>query len=473
MVVNQSFAFVTRLVLAKLLFPDQFGIIGMASVFTGFVQVVNDVGIGAALVQRKDEKLRSEHFHTAFWTGVVWSIVLYSIVSLIVGPLAARFYNEPILTSLIPTISLGILVSPMNLVHKAQLTKSMNFKRIAFIDNTSNMVSGCIALALAFLGFGVWSLAFNSVASLVIAMPLYFLATGWRPSFVWESEAFKDIFGFGIYTTGTSIVNYVINNIDYLLIGKLVSASALGAYTFAFILTDTFRGKLMAVINNVMYPLYGRKQSDLKSLKNYYLVVVNYNSLIVYPVMLIFIIFGESIIINFFGNKWVDSIEPLKILAVSVMVHMMVNSNTSLIRGMGRPEIEFKLQFFKSLIFVPTLLYGIYNHGIIGAAWAVLLNKVLSVIIAQYTMNKLLKIQISTLEFLLAIKTPWIASLCAAILTYLLFSILNINYVISIIFMLLCYGIVVYILMFDEIKSKLRELNYLKSEKTHVEKNSK
>ena len=104
LLINQSFAFILKLVLAKLLFPSQFGIVGMAAVFTGFVQVLNDLGVGAALVQRKTEDLRKEHYHTAFWTGVAWSVLLYIIMSIVVAPVAASFYNEDLLKTIIPVL---------------------------------------------------------------------------------------------------------------------------------------------------------------------------------------------------------------------------------------------------------------------------------------------------------------------------------------------------------------------------------
>src|SRR5690606_11312628 len=135
-------------------------------------------------------------------------------------------------------------------------------KRIALISNSSSVTSGILSLILAFAGAGVWSLAFNSVASIIIAMPLFFMATKWRPKLIFEKQAFREIFGFGLYTTGTNITNFLINNVDYLLIGKMLSAQALGAYTFAFILTDTFRGRLMSVMNTVLYPIYSRIQDN-------------------------------------------------------------------------------------------------------------------------------------------------------------------------------------------------------------------
>ena len=149
-IINKSFSFVIKLVLAKILFPEEFGIVGMALVFTSFVEVFNDLGFGAALIQRNTEDLRAEHYHTAFWTGIGWSMIMYQLMIFVVSPFASRFYNEPLLLQIIPILSLSILSSPLILVHKAQLTKDLNFKKIARIENISAITSGIASLALAF-----------------------------------------------------------------------------------------------------------------------------------------------------------------------------------------------------------------------------------------------------------------------------------------------------------------------------------
>ncbi|TWR28851.1 lipopolysaccharide biosynthesis protein [Mucilaginibacter pallidiroseus] len=450
LVVNQSFAFGLKLILAKLLFPGQFGLVGMAVVFTGFVQVLNDLGVGSALVQRKVEDLRKEHFHTAFWVGVIWSVCLFAIMSLVVAKLAAVFYHEPMLQQIIPVLSIGILVSPVNLVHKAQLTKEMNFKKLAFIDNTSNILAGVIALIMAFMGAGVWALVFNSVANLFFAMPLYFNATKWKPAFILEKQAFKDVFGFGVYTTGSNILNYLYNNIDYLLIGKLLGASSLGIYTLAFVLTDTFRSRLMAVINSVMYPIYGKKQNDPELLKKYYLKVVLFNCLFIFPIMTYFIVAGDQFVVNIFGAKWAGTVGPLQILSFSVMLHILVSGNTALLRGLGKPGLEMKQQILKAAIFVPSLAVGIYYYGILGAAWAILLNKFIVVLVAQYTFNYLIPIKISFKEFLLAIKPPVIDAIITTIVAYLVKA-AGVNYVITGIITMACYSSIIWLFMKTEL----------------------
>ncbi|TPE40009.1 lipopolysaccharide biosynthesis protein [Pontibacter mangrovi] len=464
LIVNRSFSFIIKLVLAKLLFPEQFGLVGMAAVFTSFVQVFNDLGFGAALVQRKDEDLREEHYHTSFWTGVIWSIALYITIALIVAPLAADFYKEPVMRQIIPVMSLGVLASPINLVHRAQLTKSLDFKRLTYISNFSSIFSGILSLILAFSGFGVWALVFNSVATFVVAMPMYFKATKWKPRLIWENEAFKEIFGFGVNTMGTQVFNNLISKFDYLIIGKLLSASALGVYTLAFTLTDTFRGQLMSVMNTVMYPIYGKKQDDVKSLALYYLKVVEYNAIIIYPIMMLMMLFASPIIHGFFGEKWVDAIIPVQILSVSVVFHLMVSSNTSLIRGMGKPGLEFKLQLFKSLVlYVPLIFIGTKLYGTVGAATAILINKILSVFIAQYFLKKLLNI--SFLKLLSAIKPSGIGFVIGSIVGYILHFKLKIFWPLSAVISLSIYLLIVYFMIGKEI---LYQINSFRKQKKSV-----
>lgn len=465
--INKFFALAIKLILAKLLFPEQFGLVGMAAVFTSFVQVFNELGIGAALVQRKDEYLRESHFHTAFWTGVVWSVGIFLLVSLVAAPLAAAFYDEPLLKNLIPVLSIGVLSSPVNIVHRAQLTKQMNFKKLAFISNASTIFSGTLALVLAFLGAGVWSLVFNSVAGFIIAMPLYFRATKWTPKLIWEKQAFKDIFGFGVYTTGTSFLNNVLSNLDYLLIGKLVGASALGVYTFAFVLTDTFRNQFTTMMNKVMYPVYGRHQDDPVLLKKYYLKVLTYNSVIIYPIMVFLIILGEPLILSFFGSKWQGSVVPMKILAFSVMIHLLVSGHASLLRGLGQPKLELKLQFFKSVfLYAPLIAIGVYKYGIIGAAWACVVYKVLEVILAQYYLKKL--VDVSFRELMGHLRPPLLASAAGFIVAMALYR-LGLHYLICGVALLASYASVIWVLMKTELLAHLKDFQKRKNKKLAVQ----
>lgn len=233
-VVNKGFGFIIQMILARILFPQDYGLVGMAMVVISFIEVLNDLGMNAALVQRKKEKLTSLHFDTAFWTGIFWALFLYLLIFFAVTPIASNFFKEEKLTTIIPVISLSILISPVNAVHRAQLTRAMNFKRLALINNTCNIVSGIVSVGLALVGFGVWALVFYTVLRAFIGLPLYFKATRWFPTWNWDKYAFKDIFGFGIYTTFTSLFNKISGQIDFLLVGKFIGAAALRSIYFFF-----------------------------------------------------------------------------------------------------------------------------------------------------------------------------------------------------------------------------------------------
>src|SRR5690606_1538047 len=218
-----------------------------------------------------------------------------------------------------------------------------------------------------------------------------------------------------------------------------------------FVLTDLFRSRLMAVINNVMYPLYGKKQSEPAAIKKYYLKVVSYNCIIVFPVMLLFFTLAEPFVLNFFGEKWHDSIIPLQILAAYIIIQMLVNSNTVLIRVLCRPVLEMKLHIVKAIVYIPTLAYGVYIGGIIGAAWAVFFNKIFNVIVAQYAFKYLLDIKISTQELINEVKAPVIASSMAYGIGFLLLNIANVNFIIVGIIMIAVFAAIIYKMVGQEL----------------------
>ena len=294
----------------------------------------------------------------------------------------------------------------------------MDFRKISVVNTASKFIAGVIAIIMAMNGAGVWSLVFFTITPIVISTPVFWIISSWRPRFVWDKTIFKEVTNFGLATTGTSLSNYFIGNADTILIGYFVSTHMLGVYSFAFLITDIFRSKLMNVVNVVMYPVYGKIQDDLRSLKAKYLKVVSYNAIVIYPIMTVLIIYTKDILNYFYGSKWDESVIAVQLLALSVMIHMLVNSNTTLIRGMGKPMLEFKLQLLKSIIFVITIFIGVYYGGIVGVSCAVVANKVIAVLIAQYTFTRKLHIKITASDWAKAIYAPVSGILIAVFANY-------------------------------------------------------
>lgn len=246
------------------------------------------------------------------------------------------------------------------------------------------------------MDFGVWALVFNVVAPVILNIPLYFTSTPFVPKFRWSNQAFKDIFGFGIFTTGSSLMIKITNQFDYLLVGKLLGKTPLGIYTFAFIITEVLRGQIVNIFTKVMYPVFSKEQDDNSKLKFYYYELLKIISLFIIPAML-FLIFFTTILINYmFGHKWDESIPIIKIFSWAVILQMPLVSITALIRGSGKPKTELYFQLVKSFIFyIPLIYLGTYYYGIIGTAYGHLIFKILTLILGVYLLNKLFDIRIT------------------------------------------------------------------------------
>lgn len=410
--------FSVRLILAKLLLPQEFGLVAMCTVFIAVAEATSELGMGAALIQRKSNEESAALYNTAFWSGIVWGLIVFLIMAFIVGPFAAYFYEQPRLVQIVPLLSLGILVKPLGLIHVVKLTRAMDFKKIAKSYNISALIAGAAGIVLAYYDFGVWALIVHQVLSSILPIPLLYLSTKWKPVMEWNRQHFNEIFGFGAYSTGTSVFSTLTYNIDNLLIGKILGASLLGSYALSFSLTENLRQIISNVLNRVMYPVFSQSQDDMQKLRNYFLKIININALIIYPMMTALILFGDEIIIGFFGQRWLNSIMPLKILAFAMMVHLLVNSFTSLLRGIGKPKLEMKIIMGLTIfVLLPCLYIGITYYGLIGAAIAILINKIALVAIGLIVLKR--EINLSVITVLSAIKNIILAICISALIVVL------------------------------------------------------
>jgi len=390
MIVNTSFSLIIQFVLAKLLSPNDFGVLAMAVVFTAFVEVISDVGMSAVLIQKKEEYLKSEHYHTANITGFLWSITLFILMTLLVAPFASVYMKAEILTKVIPVLCMSLIFNSIILIPKSILIKNMRFKELAIINNLSNFFSGIISILLAILGYGLWSLVFYIVLKSLFSIPFYYYYSKWRPKIIWKKNCFTEIFSFGITTSATSFTNVLTGKFDYFLIGKLLGSNLLGHYSFAILITNLFRDRLVAVLNKVLYPVYTNLQDDKNKMLNAFIMTTSINITFIYPVMFGIILFSEHFLYLFFENKWDDSIILIKIFSYTVLIQMLNNSHTTLIRASGEVKSELYLQLIKSLIFfIPLIAYGTFNFGLVGSAIGYLLATILSIVASFVVMNKI------------------------------------------------------------------------------------
>jgi O-antigen/teichoic acid export membrane protein len=389
LIIDNGLSLIVKLILARLLLPKDFGIIGFAVVFMGIIKVISDMGMSTALIQRKDENLKPIDYDTAFWAGIIWGLFLATILILAIAPIAADFFNAPLLKSIIPVLSITFVLKPLNTVHIVNITREMDFKRLVLPRNISNIAAAAIAIIMALTGFGVWSLVFQRVLTNVFLVSIYSYVSKWRPHLRFDKNSFRKIFSFGVYTTGTGIFNFLTGNIDYLLIGKMLGAGPLGVYSLAYNITYVVRGQIMNVINKVFYPVYSKIQDDTVKIKRYYFSVIKYNCIAIYPIMVGLILLAKPFVLIGLGNKWSEAVLPTQLMAGAGLVHLLTSSNTILLRGIGKPKLELIMSIIKTLgVTVPFIVIGVIYYGINGAAAGLLGAKTVIFFINNITLRK-------------------------------------------------------------------------------------
>jgi teichuronic acid exporter len=381
---------VTNLVLARIIAPSHFGLLGMATVFTGLVRILSEMGVASALIRRPESVIDDEVLATAFWTSAGVSAALFLCTSLALAPAIASFYDTPALRAVVVIVSLPLLIRPAGVIHRVQLSRALRFKSLSMVDATSTAFGSVVTIGLALAGMGVWSIALTGTLTAAASLPLLWRELKWSPSLRFSIADFRNVLSFGSLVTGSEAAVFITKNVDYLIIGRLLGAQALGVYTLAFLMTDTFRSAMMGVMNKVMYPVYGRLQGDVATLGRYYLRVIRYNTLVIVPLMVVLLVLAPAVIRNVFGPEWLPGADASRLLAAAVILHTIGGTSAAVLKGLGRADLEFRINLATAaLVAVPALLIGVHLWGITGAGAAALVHTIATRFLFQTYMRRL------------------------------------------------------------------------------------
>ncbi len=354
------------IVLARLLSPREFGLIAMIAVFVGFASIFKDLGLGAALIQKKDAE--QKHYSSIFWIniGAGFSIML---IFMMCAPWIAKFYKEPILFPLTILISVNFFIGSLGVVQDALFQKHINFKVLAIVDIAALILSGGVAIIMSLLGFGVWSLATQSILFTVIWLTLIWYVSDWRPTFLFDWEAVRELLGFSINLLGFNTFNYWVRNADNLLIGRFFGSSALGVYSKAYSIMLFPLSNLSRVIGRVMFPAFSIIQEDKQRISRIYLRITRNIALISFPLMSGLLAVSDSFVLAVFGSQWSGMIPILKIFCVVGMIQSIVTLNGNIYLSQGRADLQFKVGSIIGVLGVIAIIIGL-RWGIKGVAYA-------------------------------------------------------------------------------------------------------
>ena len=441
-------------ILARLLTPEDFGLLAMATVFTEFSKFFGEMGIGYALIQKQD--IRDEHYNSAFW--LIFFIGFFLAWVLILGSkYISYFYKEPRLRLILQVISINFILGSIITVHQAILVRKMEFKKLAIRDITATVISGISGIFLAFIGYGVWSLVYQLLIFNVLNIVLLWKFVQWRPQLRFSIIHIKDIFNFTANLTGFNIINYFSRNIDKLLIGKLLGSEALGLYSLAYKLMLYPLQNISAVIGKVLFPAFSKIQNKLEKVRKAYLKMTEAISLITFPMMVALFAMAPEFINIFLGTRWVAMTTVLRIFCICGIFQAIAKNTGTIYLSQGRPDIQFKLQFLGTTIVTLSVLIGL-RWGVNGVALFYTLQTVFWAHLNFYIVNKL--IHLSNRVFYSRLITPFCGALLILVYIFSLkkFILLSPTFFLGFVFLSVCVIYFIFLLISKEITIKNNKL---------------
>lgn len=363
---QQGLKFAFTILLVRLLTPDDFGQVGMILVFAGLAQLFSELGLGAALVQRKD--LRPEHLDSVFWANIAAGAVLTGIFAALAGPIAG-FYGLPSLRPLTLAISLTFIIGSLRVVQYSLVLRSMNFRKLALVETAAVLLSGILAVGMALTGFGIWSLVGQMLVLSFMVAVLLWLTSGWRPSFSFSFRALKELFPFSLNLLGFSLFDYTVTRSSHLLIGKFIGAPALGIYSRADQLMLMPVTQVANVISRVMFPALSAIQDQVERIKQIYLRAIRTISLLTFPLMLGLMVTARPFVIVVFGEQWAEVIPLLQVFCLAGVTMSVGTTVGWIYTSQGRTDIMMRWGLCAGAVRLIAIAVGL-RWGILGVAVA-------------------------------------------------------------------------------------------------------
>lgn len=363
---SQVVSFCIGVVLARLLTPNEYGIVGLTTIFISLSDTFIDSGFANGLIRKIDRT--EKDLATAFYFNVAVGVVAY-IALWFCSPLIANFFNEPLLIPLVKIVGLSVLLHSLCIVQTAILTAKLNIRLQTIINLSGQIPAGLIAIALAYNGWGVYALALQTVISATIRTALLWIFAKWRPHERFSKESFKYLFGFGSKLLGANLIGTVFNEIYSVLIGKFFTKADLGFFSKANGLKNNVNSVSSGIVQKVALPVLSKYQNDIPSLRDHFREVMRLLIMIIAPLSAFLCFSGYDIIIFLWTDKWEPAVLFFQILVAGAMWNPIGQLSLSLLQVVNRTDVILKLEFPKKASYVVLIAIGI-QYGVIGLAVA-------------------------------------------------------------------------------------------------------
>jgi O-antigen/teichoic acid export membrane protein len=428
-------------ILARLLEPADFGLVAIAFVIVNFFEIARDLGIGTALIHRKENNEIAAD--TAFFLFPIIAAVFY-IVSYLIAPIASDFFKDEKLILIIRVLSLTFIIWSFGNLPRTLLSKGLNFKKMVVSDVLSKIGYGTVAIIMAYKGFGVWSLVGGRLFLEIVALITIWTVLDWRPSFRFNVKIALELLHYGKHVIIASIIVFFVSVIDTVVVGHSLGPESLGYYNIAFNLSVMITVQNSMMLSKVLLPAYSIIQEDLEHMGKAYIKTLRYLSMIIFPAAFGMISIAWYFVKIFYGTKWLPAVIVLQVLLFGELCTAIQNTTENVYLAAGKPRIPVVVNLLK-LTAISILIYPLtLRYGILGTAISI---SVPSVLILFITFNEAGKI--IGKDYLSILKTFQSAAIGSLIMVLLILVIQQfISFLPSVVILVtsICVGIVVYLI---------------------------
>lgn len=409
---TQAINFIVSVILARLLFPEDFGIIGIVAIFMNLGRSLLDGGLASSLI--RSIEVDDEDYSTVFIVNLSASFFLYAVI-FIFSPIIADFFDQESLVSILRVYAVVILIGAFSIVQSVRLNKNLEFKTQFKLQVPSLIVSAVIGIWMAKNGFGVWSLVFKEIVFALLGTLLLWYYSKWRPSLNLNFTKLKIHWGFGSKLLLTDVFTKIFNDLYKIVIGKFFSVNQLGLYTRAKSLEELPSSIVFNAINRVMFPLLSSIQDEETRLKNSYRQIISTVSYFVVPLLSLMAILAEPLIVFLLTDRWLEAVPFFQILVLAGLISPVQAYLLNICKVKGRSDLVLKIAFYEyfliSVAIIPSFWLGIY-----WLLWSIVIVALAKAIITGIMAGKLIKYSLK--EQFLDIYQPFLLSIICAIIPY-------------------------------------------------------
>lgn len=384
----QGIQFIIGLILARLLSPSDYGIIGMLAIFMAISQTIIDSGFSKALIQKQD---RTEvDFSTAFFFNIVVGLVCYLILFL-ASPYIATFFNEPILKDVLRVLAINLFLNSLAVVPVAKLSIKVDFKTQSKASIISTLLSGTLGILLAYRGVGVWALVAQSVSHSFINVLLLWYLLRWKPQWKYSRQSFKNLFGYGGNILVASIISTIYDNINTLVIGKFYTPKDLGYFTRGQQFPALLSSNLTNIVQRVTFPILSKIQDDDKRLASVYRDYIKISSLGIFFLLVFLASIAEPLVTFLLTDKWSNAVIYLQVFCYALMFDHISAINLNFLYVKGKTNLVLRLEIIKKILAFIILIISI-PFGVLAICLSKVVYAQIAIFINTYYTGRLMNL---------------------------------------------------------------------------------